>query len=174
MLSILSGILGFATSGLPSVLKFFEQKGDQNHEREMAKIEMQRSLAMAEKGFASQEKIEELKSKARKVNDKPSKSFSWWKFDNEYITGSQYFGRSMIGFFLSINIVGFYLQAVTAYKRSKSLGNTKSTYTFFGIWGALSPIIGFSPAAPLNIIPHWYLWFSNGRNPNRRNLPQEY
>ena len=34
MLSILSGILGFATSGLPSVLKFFEQKGDQNHERE--------------------------------------------------------------------------------------------------------------------------------------------
>ena len=56
MLSILSGILGFATSGLPSVLKFFEQKGDQNHEREMAKIEMQRSLAMAEKGFASQKK----------------------------------------------------------------------------------------------------------------------
>ena len=56
MLSILSGILGFATSGLPSVLKFFEQKGDQNHEREMAKIEMERSLAMAEKGFASQEK----------------------------------------------------------------------------------------------------------------------
>tara|TARA_R100001463_G_scaffold32526_2_gene72847 strand:+ start:294 stop:776 length:483 start_codon:yes stop_codon:yes gene_type:complete len=62
MLSILSGILGFATSGLPSVLKFFEQKGDQNHEREMAKIEMERSLAMAEKGFASQEKIEEFKT----------------------------------------------------------------------------------------------------------------
>ena len=117
----------------------------------------------------SPEKIEELKNKAHIVNDKPPKSFSWWKFDDEYITGWQYFGRSMIGFFLSIIIVGFYLQAVTAYKRSKSLGNTKSTYTFFGIWGALSPIIGFSPAAPLNIIPHWYLWFSNGRNPNRRN-----
>tara|TARA_R110002051_G_scaffold305872_1_gene376111 strand:+ start:34 stop:516 length:483 start_codon:yes stop_codon:yes gene_type:complete len=62
MLSILSGILGFATSGLPSVLKFFEQKGDQKHERDMAKIEMERSLAMAEKGFASQEKIEEFKT----------------------------------------------------------------------------------------------------------------
>ena len=62
MLSILSGILGFVTSGLPSVLKFFEQKGDQKHERDMAKIEMERSLAMAEKGFASQEKIEEFKT----------------------------------------------------------------------------------------------------------------
>ena len=34
MLSILSGILGFATSGLPSLLEFFQQKGDQKHERE--------------------------------------------------------------------------------------------------------------------------------------------
>ena len=38
MLSILSGILGFATSGLPSVLKFFEQKGDNAHEEAMAKL----------------------------------------------------------------------------------------------------------------------------------------
>ena len=62
MLSVLSGILGFATSGLPSVLKFFEQKGDNAHEEAMAKLEMERALAMAEKGFKSQEKIEELKT----------------------------------------------------------------------------------------------------------------
>jgi curved DNA-binding protein CbpA len=117
----------------------------------------------------SPEKIEELKNKAHIVNDKPPKSFSWWKFDDEYITGWQYFRRSLIGFLLSIIIVGFYLQAVTAYKRSKSLGNSTSTNNFFGIWGGVSGVIGFTPAAPLNIIPHWYLWFSNGRNPNRRN-----
>ena len=115
----------------------------------------------------SPEKIEELKSKAHKVNDKSPKSYSWWKFDDEYISGTQYLGRSIIGVFLSLILVGFYLQAVTAYKRSKSLGNTKSTNTFFGIWGALSPIIGFSPAAMINIIPHWYLWFSSGKNPYR-------
>ncbi len=62
MISMLSGILGFATSGLPNVLKFFEQKSDQKHECNMAKIEMERTLAMAEKGFASQEKIEEYKT----------------------------------------------------------------------------------------------------------------
>ena len=62
MLSILSGILGFATSGLPSVLDFFKQKGDQKHEREMAQLDMQRTLALAEKGYASQERIEEFKT----------------------------------------------------------------------------------------------------------------
>ena len=62
MLSILSGILGFATSGLPSVLKFFENKSDQKHEREMAQLQTERELALAEKGFASQERIEDIRT----------------------------------------------------------------------------------------------------------------
>ena len=62
MLSMISGILGFATSGLPNVLKFFQEKGNQKHEQEMAKLATERSLAMAAKGFASQEKIEESKT----------------------------------------------------------------------------------------------------------------
>ena len=49
MLSILSGILGFATSGLPSLLSFFQQKGDQKHEQMMARMQMEQQLAMAEK-----------------------------------------------------------------------------------------------------------------------------
>ena len=62
MLSILSGILGFATSGLPNVLKFFEQKGDQKHEQEMAKLDIQRTLELAKAGYQSQEKVEEFKT----------------------------------------------------------------------------------------------------------------
>jgi hypothetical protein len=61
MLSILSGILGFATSGLPSLLAFFQQKGDQKHERDMAKMQNEQALLMAQQGFKSQEKIEEIK-----------------------------------------------------------------------------------------------------------------
>lgn len=64
MLTVLSSILGFATSGLPNLLKFFEQKGDQKHELEMAKLEMERALAMAEKGFASEERISEMETYA--------------------------------------------------------------------------------------------------------------
>lgn len=88
MLSILSGILGFATSGLPSVLKFFEQKGDQNHEREMAKIEMQRSLAMAEKGFASQEKIEELKTDQVEMETYAQERVALYKHDEKVAEGA--------------------------------------------------------------------------------------
>jgi hypothetical protein len=57
MFSILSSILGFATAGLPSILGFFQQKGDQLHEREMAKLQNEQALLMAQKGFQSQEKI---------------------------------------------------------------------------------------------------------------------
>ena len=57
MFSILSSILGFATAGLPSILGFFQQKGDQAHEREMAKLQNEQALLMAQKGFQSQEKI---------------------------------------------------------------------------------------------------------------------
>jgi hypothetical protein len=61
MFSIISGILGFATSGLPSLLGFFQQKGDQKHEREMAKMQNEQALLMAQQGFKSQEKIEEIR-----------------------------------------------------------------------------------------------------------------
>jgi hypothetical protein len=64
MLSILSSILGFATAGLPSILGFFQQKGDQKHEREMAQLQMQQQLAMAEKGYASQERQAEINLEA--------------------------------------------------------------------------------------------------------------
>jgi hypothetical protein len=57
MLSILSSILGFATAGLPNILSFFQQKGDQKHEREMAQLQNAQQMAMAEKGFIAQEKI---------------------------------------------------------------------------------------------------------------------
>lgn len=61
MLSILSSILGFATAGLPNILQFFQQRGDQKHEREMAKLQTERELELAKAGFASQEKIEAIK-----------------------------------------------------------------------------------------------------------------
>ena len=57
MLSILSSILGFATAGLPNILSFFQQRGDQSHERQMAKLQTERELALAEKGFLAQQKI---------------------------------------------------------------------------------------------------------------------
>ena len=88
MLSILSGILGFATSGLPSVLKFFEQKGDNAHEQAMAKLEMERALAMAEKGFASQEKIEEFKTDQVEMETYTEERVALYKHDEKVAEGA--------------------------------------------------------------------------------------
>ena len=60
MFSMLSGILGFATSGLPSILQFFQQKSDQKHELEMAQLQMQQQLTMAQQNLQSQERIEAI------------------------------------------------------------------------------------------------------------------
>ena len=57
MLSILSGLLGIASSSLPNILGFFQAKADQKHELAMMQAQVQRDLAMAQAGFASQERI---------------------------------------------------------------------------------------------------------------------
>tara|TARA_Y100000748_G_scaffold135053_1_gene113382 strand:+ start:306 stop:638 length:333 start_codon:yes stop_codon:yes gene_type:complete len=102
------------------------------------------------------------------ANDQPSKSFSWWRFDDEYITGWQYLGRSIVGALLTFLLVGLYLNATTAYKRAKSLGVSESSSVLFGVWGGISLFIGLTPAAILNIFPHVYLWASNGHNPKKK------
>ena len=61
MFTLLGSLLGFGTSALPSILNFFQQKGDQKHEREMAQLQMERELALAKEGFQSQERQEAIK-----------------------------------------------------------------------------------------------------------------
>ncbi len=90
----------------------------------------------------------------------------YFKYDDEYISGGQYFFRHLFQTFLCLIFVGFYLLSVTSYKRAKSLGNTDVTCNFFAVWGGLSPLIAFIPGLNIiNVILHWYLWFSNGTPP---------
>ena len=89
--------------------------------------------------------------------------YSWWKYDNEYITGWQYFGRSFVGFLLAFFIIGMYLLSVTAYKRANSLGHDTAACNRWSIWGFLVVPLAFTPIAFFtNTLPYWYLWFSSG------------
>jgi len=88
MLSILSGILGFATSGLPSVLKFFEQKGDQKHEQSMARLEIDRTIEMAKAGYASQERIEEFKTDQVEMETYAEERVALYKHDTQLAEGA--------------------------------------------------------------------------------------
>ena len=88
MLSILSGILGFATSGLPSVLDFFKQKGDQKHEQAMARLEMERAMEMAKAGYASQERIEEFRTDQVEMETYAQERLALYKHDEKLSEGA--------------------------------------------------------------------------------------
>ena len=62
MLSLLSTLGGLLISGLPKLLEFFQNKADQTHERDLAKISAERDLQMAAQGFAAQQRIEEIRT----------------------------------------------------------------------------------------------------------------
>ena len=61
MLSLLSTLGGLLISGLPNLLAFFQNKADQKHELELARIQNERDLALAAQGFAAQARVEEIK-----------------------------------------------------------------------------------------------------------------
>src|SRR5210317_2266828 len=88
MLSILSGILGFATSGLPSVLDFFKNKGDQKHEQAMARLEMERTMEMAKAGYASQERIEEFRTDQVEMETYAQERLALYKHDEKLAEGA--------------------------------------------------------------------------------------
>ena len=108
-------------------------------------------------------------SKESAVKDKSFGRF--FTYDDEYISGWSYLLRSLLNTMLTGFLIGIYLQSVTAYKRSNSLGS--SSASIWGFWGAfLIPglFIGNNIDTELYTfififfqLPHWYLWFSNGK-----------
>lgn len=62
MLSLISTLAGILTSGLPSLLNFFQDKADKKHEMELARIQTDRDLALAREGFLAQQKVEEIRT----------------------------------------------------------------------------------------------------------------
>ena len=88
MLSIISGILGFATSGLPSVLDYFKNKGDQKHEQAMARLEMERTMEMAKAGYASQERIEEFRTDQVEMETYAQERLALYKHDEKLAEGA--------------------------------------------------------------------------------------
>ena len=98
----------------------------------------------------------------KKVKEK--KFIRFFKYDDEYISGWTYWGRSIVNSLLIIILgLGLYLQSVNTYKRGKSLGYKSNEV--WAIFGFIHFILYFIPI--LFLIPFWYLLFSNGNNYDR-------
>ena len=61
MLSLFSTLGGLLISGLPKLLDYFQNKADQKHELALARVQTERELELAAKGFAAQQRIEEVR-----------------------------------------------------------------------------------------------------------------
>ena len=62
MLSLISSAIGFFASGLPQVLNFFQDKADKAQELKLAQMQTERELALAERGFIAQQRVEEIRT----------------------------------------------------------------------------------------------------------------
>jgi hypothetical protein len=62
MLSLLSTLGGLLISGLPKLLEYFQNKADQKHELELARVQTERELQLAAQGFAAQARMEEIRT----------------------------------------------------------------------------------------------------------------
>lgn len=62
MLSLISTLGGLLISGLPKLLEFFQNKADQRHELELARLQTERELQLAAAGFAAQARMEEIRT----------------------------------------------------------------------------------------------------------------
>jgi len=61
MLTLLSTFISFLMGGLPKLLDFFQDRSDKKHELQLAQMQTERELAMLEKGYAAQAKVEEIR-----------------------------------------------------------------------------------------------------------------
>lgn len=62
MLSLISTLGGLLLGGLPKLLDFFQAKADHAHELELARVQTERELQLAQAGFAAQARMEEIRT----------------------------------------------------------------------------------------------------------------
>ena len=62
MITLLSTLVSFLMGGLPKFLDFFQDRSDKKHELDMARMQTERELQMAERGFLARARIEEIRT----------------------------------------------------------------------------------------------------------------
>jgi hypothetical protein len=61
MFTILTTLVSFLTGGVPKLLDFFQNRSDNKHEIEMAKLQFAQQLELQKAGFVAQKELEEIK-----------------------------------------------------------------------------------------------------------------
>ena len=62
MITLFSTVVSFLAGGLPKILDFFQDRSDKQQELALAKMQIERELALAKEGFLAQQKTEEIRT----------------------------------------------------------------------------------------------------------------
>jgi hypothetical protein len=62
MITLLSTLVSFLAGGLPKILDFFQDRADKKQEVELVRMQTERELALAERGFIAQARVEEIRT----------------------------------------------------------------------------------------------------------------
>jgi len=73
---------------LPNILSFFQDRSDKKHEVEMARMQNERELQMAERGFIAQAKVEEIHLEQSRVEAQAQERNALYNHDIEISKGS--------------------------------------------------------------------------------------
>lgn len=87
-MTMLSTFLSFLAGGLPKILQFFQDRQDKAHELAILRLQKERELELAAKGFASQEKIEEIRTEQVLAETYAQERVALYKHDTEIGKGA--------------------------------------------------------------------------------------
>ena len=133
MFTLLTTVVSFLTGGLPSILNFFQDKSDKSHELQMAQLQLDRELKLAEAGYQAQSRIEEIHTDQVAIQAQAQERVALYQHDIEIGKGASQWvvnARAMVRptityglFFLLVfvDMFGFYYAISTGIEFSTAM-----------------------------------------------------
>ena len=133
MFTLLTTVVSFLTGGLPSILNFFQDKSDKSHELQMAQLQLERELKLAEAGYQAQSRIEEIHTDQVAIQAQAQERVALYQHDIEIGKGASQWvvnARAMVRptityglFFLLVfvDMFGFYYAISTGIEFSTAM-----------------------------------------------------
>ena len=87
-MTMISTFLSFLAGGLPKILQIFQDRQDKKHELALVAAQKERELALAERGFLAQARVEEIKLEQIQVQTAAEERVALYQHDMEIGKGA--------------------------------------------------------------------------------------
>jgi len=87
-MTMVSTFLSFLAGGLPKILQIFQDRQDKKHELALVAAQKERELALAERGFIAQARVEEIKLEQVQVQSAAEERVALYQHDMEIGKGA--------------------------------------------------------------------------------------